>query len=184
MSDESSTIPPGQFVCPGCDLAYEAEAGDVARVEQCPGCGQPILIPAIDGSSELPEETEETAEPTDEDHLNRLHVQQLTRERRSLIRSRSHAIVGVGLCVVGAGELLPLSIRAIYQHQFGIWPATYLVFGLYLPFAAWQLTQLALKLHRQSKVELLDEPSTPPDFSTLQDGSQFVENLKKMREGK
>jgi len=182
MSDESPATPTGQFVCPGCDLVFQAEAGEVARAEQCPGCGQPILIPARDGSTEIPEEAEEADAPAAEDGINRLHVQQLTRERRSLIRSRSHALVGLCLCLVGAGELVLFGIRAIRHREPWTGPAMYLLLvpvGLWL---AWRMGRLAINLHRQSKVERLDEPKTPPDFSTLQDGSQFVENLKKLHE--
>lgn len=181
MSDESPIMPLGQFVCPGCDVVIAAEAGDVARVHLCPGCGQPILIPAIDGSTEVPEETEE-AEPAEDDQINRLRVRQVTRERRSLIRSRSHALIGVGLCVVAAGELLLYAIRARRHHEPWIWPAIYLLLVVALLWLAWRLGRVAINLHRQSKVELLNDPATPPDFSTLQDGSQFVENLRKMQE--
>jgi len=182
MSDESPATPAGQLVCPGCDLAFEAEAGAVARVEQCPGCGQPILIPAMDGSTEIPEETEAADTLAEDDGINRLHVQQLTRERRSLIRSRSHALVGLGLCLVGAGELMLFGVRAIRHHEPWTGPALYFLLVPVALWLAWRMARLALNLHRQSKVELLDEPDNPPDFSTLQDGSQFVENLKKLHE--
>lgn len=182
MSEQSPAIGSREFACPECAWGFTVHVGEIARTEQCPRCGLLVLIPAFDGAADVGEESGQSVEPDWDTQLDTVRVQRVMRQRRSLIRSRSHALIGLGLCIVGSGELLYFGGGAVRQHEGWIEALVYLVAALVLLWLAWRMGRLAMNLHRQSKAKLLDTPATPPDFSTLQDGKQMVENLDKLHQ--
>jgi hypothetical protein len=120
-----------------------------------------------------------------EDHLNSNRIRQMASLRRAAIRTRSYCFIGLCVCVVAIAELVfettrdwpaPISLR-------GIWlPALYIAcIVLLAALAIPALLRLLIRFHREAKQSILPSPDRPPDFSTLQDGSQIARNLDEIR---
>jgi hypothetical protein len=118
-----------------------------------------------------------------DDHLNSNRIQQMAALRRSAIRARSYCVIAIGGCVVGAAEFIFDAVRQLRTepklHQI-------LIAGLYFLAASallglgWHFVRVAVRLHGEVKKSSLPEPTAAPDFSPLQDGSQFGKNLEEM----
>jgi hypothetical protein len=120
-----------------------------------------------------------------EDHLNSNRIRQMAALRRAAIRTRSYCFIGLCVCVVGIAELVfetvrdwptPISPRGLCL------PALYIVcIALLSALAIPALLRLLIRFHREARQSILPSPDRPPDFSTLQDGSQIAQNLDEIR---
>ena len=128
-----------------------------------------------ESDSDTQQETDRSAE------LDGLRIRQLATLRRAAYRSRSHAIVAMLVCaaaVVQAGFLL-------VQHLIRIGlDARLLLYGAFIlagAYGAFFFYRRAVALHREATESHLENPTTPPDFSTLSDGSQRWKNLEEIQ---
>lgn len=115
------------------------------------------------------------------DELDGLRIRQLATLRRAAYRSRSHAIVAMLVCaaaVVQAGFLL---VQHLLRIGFDARLLLYAAFILAGAYGALFFYRRALALHREATQSHLDNPTTPPDFSTLSDGSQRWKNLEEIQ---
>jgi hypothetical protein len=121
-------------------------------------------------------------DPAD-DHLNSNRIRQMAALRRAAMRTRSYCVIGLCVCVVAIAELVfetvrdwptPFSVRAIWR------PILYIIcIILLVSLAIPALLRLLVRYHREAKQSaMLPPPDAPPDFSKLQDGSQFARNLE------
>jgi hypothetical protein len=60
-------------------------------------------------------------------------------------------------------------------------PIGYLLFIVLAVWGAGYFGSRARELRREAKASALPEPTTPPDFSTLDDGSKHWKNLEDVR---
>jgi hypothetical protein len=142
-----------------------------------------FVIPAIDGSTELPLDYEgpEPDRPfagSEGEELDGLRMRQVITARRAAIRSRTYMLLGAMLCAVGVAKLITLMIPHI---RHGGWSRLLIAYGIAAALAiiaTLYCLQRAAELNRESKATALPEPTTPPDFSTLSDGSQHAKNLE------
>jgi hypothetical protein len=121
---------------------------------------------------------------TSDDHLNSNRIRQMAALRRSAIRSRSYCVIAIGGCVVGAADFVFFAIRRLLGHPstLGILIAiTYFLAAAILLFSSRYFVRLARRFHGQANQSAIPEPTMPPDFSKLQDGSQIVRNLEEMK---
>jgi hypothetical protein len=130
-------------------------------------------------------EAEEPHTGAADDHLNSNRIRQMASLRRAAIRTRSYCVIGLGVCVVAIAQFVFETIREWPEHVSwrGVWPAVlYLlcIAGL-ARFGIPTLVRLLIKCHREAKQSILPAPDRPPDFSSLQDGSQFAKNLDEIR---
>lgn len=112
--------------------------------------------------------------------LDSLRIRQAVMLRRNLNRSRSYALIAALACLAGAAQCALLAWRQINSAG---WTGQALLFILLLCglFAAtFWLVRRAHRLHREAQQAHLPEPTTPPDFSTLSDGSQRAANLTRV----
>ena len=178
--------------CPHCGAAVEEVLFDQPRVVSCSHCGQPLMLPAADGSvipvaqvsgEGAPFAIDDTAiaPASSDDELDGLRIRQIAQLRRATARSRSHALVFVGVFGVAAIQLLLLVYRQLMSGQRGEWEAglalTAVVCG-YLAVMFWQKSQ---RLKREYDQSALIDPASPPDLSRLSDGSQRWKNLEDVR---
>jgi len=120
------------------------------------------------------------AEPADQ--LNSLRIQQLTRLRRSAIRSRSWYLIGTIVAYVATAELAFKAVQCVrYERGWGLWPSIFVLCAISSGIAAPFFLYRCIQFHREIQVPMLDEPATPPDFSTLGDGSQRWKNLEEIQ---
>jgi hypothetical protein len=118
-----------------------------------------------------------------DDHLDSNRIRQMAALRRAAIRTRSYCIIALGGCIVGAAELIFDVVRD-WPEPFrfrGIWASViYLLSAIVMLAAAVYFIRLAMRFHRETKQSAILPPSTPPEFSQLQDGSQITRNLEEM----
>ncbi|MCC6240194.1 MAG: hypothetical protein IT448_07855 [Phycisphaerales bacterium] len=192
------------FNCPSCGQEIGVTLLNQPRVETCPHCHQPYIVPSIDGDTALPdvsasiktadgfeiiddtastENDEETARRKAEDrenHLDGRHVALVAGQRRALNRARLFSLGFAIACIAGLIQIGLLVGRnpSIFQHrQRMMWLALMTVGLLY--FVLWLLRRYA-RITRQLRQPPAPPPLRCPEFSTLQDGSQYWKNLDKM----
>lgn len=182
MADE---LPPEPqtFACPDCGEPVQATPGPVARLLECPACEERFLIPAEDGSTELPTDPEPSEEERDaraESELNALRMRHIVVARRTAIRSRTYAILGAGACIMGA---IKLGIMTWHETRAAGWtlrPVSFVLFAVVACLGALYFLGRAAYWQRESRAHKIPDPDTPPDFSTLSDGSQHARNLENL----
>ena len=198
MSNESELVE-HETHCPACGHAISPSdtAGSNASLLQCPQCGEQFFATEtdeIDSSFDDDEaarqelEDRQTSAQTDDaspdlSTLNERRIRAVVIERRAVYRSRSWAIVLAGVCVVGAGQMVLLIVRAVSDgavtgRTIGFMVATPVALVLTVYFA-----RKAVEFGRRAAQVRTPDPQTAPDFSTLSDGSQTVRNLQDMADG-
>jgi len=120
------------------------------------------------------------AEPPEQ--LNSVRIQQLTTLRRGAIRSRSWYLIGTIVAYVAATELIFKTVQYVrYEYNWGLWPSVFVLGAIGSAMAGRFFLRRCIQFHQEIQMPMLDEPATPPDFSTLGDGSQHSRNLEEMR---
>src|SRR5436305_3569382 len=113
--------------------------------------------------------------PADADgELSALCVYQEKALRRGAYKSRSYCIVGAAACLVGAIQLCVMMVRLARLGGSMRWAmiAGEALLALGALWGCAGLTRRAVAFHRELQKPMLEEPTSPPDFSTLSDGSQ------------
>jgi len=175
--EESSNQPDERpaIICGQCGQAIEPNDGEQAH---CPHCGAELPSPQWVEPDAPPAEEQATTDA--EDELSGLRIRQISALRRAADRARSYCLIGLIVLVVGAGELVMMTVRDVSGfgwHPLQLGYAAGAVAGLIF---AWRLGKRAIELTRELKKPLLSDPLQPPDFSTLNDGSQHVRHLEEM----
>lgn len=169
-----------RLTCPYCghEVAVEYRMG---QIPLCPDCGGAIVI------DDEPENSVDTLVKDAE--LSSLRILQLARQRRGLIRSRSYMLILAIACLVMATQLMASMLRLALNHanwQPGGRTRSTMFIAL---LAGWFLVSLILlrwfgrkasELKKQIFHSDLSEPATPPDYSSLCDGSQHFRALEQM----
>jgi len=114
--------------------------------------------------------------------LDGLKIRQFTALRRSAIRMRSWLLIAATICAVGALQLIILAVQLTHgNHSWGLWQTLYaLVAGLAV-LGARHFFRKARECKREIEKPILKDPETPPDFSTLGDGSERWKKLEDIR---
>ena len=161
------------FRCPNC-----AEMIDISQAApaQCPHCGADIVYPQDEDSEASTEDVTTDAE----DELSSLHIRQISALRRGAYRARSYCIIGMGVLVVGAMQLLIMAAQRVRSSGWHLLEMGFVCAAIAALIFSWRLAGRVRALTHELRQPLLPEPSEPPDFSTLSDGSQQVRNLEKM----
>ena len=133
----------------------------------------------------MSEPDENPAEPDDEEsrrqhELDGLRIRQVARARQAAMRAASYCVIGSLACAVAGLDLIWRAARQFFTARRLLWPAINLLIAAGFIFAVPWLWRRAMALRNESRRKALPEPKTAPDFSTLNDGSQIVENLKKI----
>lgn len=115
------------------------------------------------------------------EHFDSVRIRQATALRRSLYRSRAYAVIGSIACAAAAAQCAWLAYGHVRSLGWGARPVAFVVlmFGAMVG-AAW-CARRAVRFTHEARATVLPEPTTPPDFSTLSDGSQRGRNLEDVR---
>lgn len=150
------------------------------RLPTCPACGAAVVF------DDAPTDA---AGISKEDELSARRISHLARLRKSAIRRRSHLLLLAIVCVVGAAQLLlsigrlalsPAAWRGDVRLDTLLFLALYaLLLYVALKYAR-RLLQRAAELKAEYSHSDLTEPATPPDYSTLSDGSAHLRALDEM----
>src|SRR5437762_49354 len=111
------------------------------------------------------------------DDLDGIRIRQITKMKRSAVRSRGYMLVGAVFCFGLALQLIWYAAGSFRAGARMIGVA-YVAGAMGLLMVSWIAVTRAAKFKREADAKLLEEPKTPPDFSKLSDGSQAWKNLE------
>ena len=208
-SDHDDAPEDHAYECPACAQTVHATPGETAQLVECSACGAHFVIPSLNGSTDLPGETgpsEEEKKQHAEGELNSLRMRHIIVTRRTAIRSRTYNIVGVALCIMGAIKLVIMTVQDVRAGGWHLLQWAYIVLAVAALYAAGYLCTRIVYWTRQSRAPIffagkcancgqdlpegasvcldcgtrVQKDETPPDFSTLSDGSQHAKNLENL----
>lgn len=207
-SEHHATPEEHAYTCPACGQMVHVAPGEVAQLVECAACGAHFIIASLDGSTDLPGEggtSEEEKNQHDEGELNSLRMRHIIVTRRTAIRSRTYNIVGVALCIMGAIKLVIMTVQDVRAAGWHLLQWAYIVLAIAALYAAGYLCTRIVYWTRQSRAPIffgkcancgqdltegatacihcgtpVQKDETPPDFSTLSDGSQHAKNLENL----
>ena len=169
------TDEPTTYACPACGSAV-TPASDRPNLLICPACQCESFVPAGEEPAD-----EETVEAPGDDEIDSARIRRLATERRSINRTASYFLVATGVCVVAIGQLAWMTIQHVRAVGWTPRPIGYFLFIVLAAWGAWHFGRRAAVLRGEAKASVLPEPTTPPDFSTLDDGSKYWKNLEDVR---
>jgi hypothetical protein len=162
------------IVCGQCGQAIEQ---DETEPVNCPHCGAELSSPQW-AESEEPVDEPEALDA--EDELSALRIRQISALRRAADRARSYCLIGLVVLVVGAGQLAIMIVHNVRASGWHLLEVGYAVAAITGVFFAWRLGGRVVVLTKELRQPLQSDPVEPPDFSTLNDGSQRVRHLEEM----
>lgn len=179
-SDHDLDPPPQAWLCPQCGQTVQHPENPHDHLLICPSCGHQFFV---EQPTQTPTDLEPLVDspPTDphQDELDAARIRKHARMRQALYRSRSYALMGLGVCAVGVIHLMIQLLRGAYPpHRIA------LVWVIILTLLIGTRFFLRKMLAHQRELRNITppvDPAQPPDFSTLSDGSQRVRNLEKLR---
>jgi hypothetical protein len=153
-------------------------------VLQCPACGQQFFAPSTPEEDSTSNHEQAQAQAADEEarreaELSELRISQVANLRRGAIRSRSWFIVGAVACVVGASQFVYFAIERYRGGERSGPLRDGLCAAILLMIVPYFMRKIRL-LGKEIAESRLKEPATPPDFTTLSDGSQRWANLDQL----
>jgi uncharacterized Zn finger protein (UPF0148 family) len=170
---EDESQPVVAVECPGCGVVVEVGAG--AGEVVCPGCGTMFVVAGVD------DRAREEAVARRESELDGLRMRHVIVQRRAAARSRTYAVLGAGVCAMGAVKLVMMARREVGLHGWGMGEVAYGVVAVLAIVGAVYFVGRAAYWGRESRAGVIPEPEGEPDFSTLGDGSQRARDLEDIR---
>jgi len=182
---EDSTPPPDEPAryCPFCGKPLGV-SDPAQAVLQCPDCGQQFFLSTAPEDDSTADAEQVEARADDEEaqrdaELSEMRISQVASLRRGAIRTRSWFIVVAAACVVVAIQFIYLAIEKYRVGQRRDPLRDVLCAGILLVIVPF-VTRRILQLGSEIAESRLKDPTTPPDFSTLSDGSQRWTNLDQL----
>ena len=180
----------GMLQCPFCSTRFAAPdttAAATAAPAELPGddaAGDDGFYVIDDERSRAAAERAGRGEDPDDEVLdfNAAKVRRLSAVRRAENRTRSYLLVaGLGLSVASIQLIINAVRRTIGAGTVSVRALFYLSAAILLVLLAWRCIQRAREIAARLRHSDLPEPTAEPDFSTLNDGSQYWNRLDDMR---
>lgn len=186
-SGETDAPASTSFACPHCGHLIVVQTLAANGLISCLSCGGDFF--GVVDPSEEDRELERRFEAERQlraQHLNDARIAAIKQERRAIVRTRSYFIMGLIFALAIAIQLGVSTYARLQSGGFSLRVSAYL--GTIL--AAGAVAMICLKKIREIHAELArpvqEDPATPPDFSTLSDGShvadEMAQSLAKMRD--
>lgn len=169
---------PDSLRCPACDADFEPQPG---TVQQCPACGEQFFATQSADETDEDRDAQLALEQRLQDQsqtLDNRHIRFVQLEKRSLYRWRTWMLVIALGCVGLAGQLVWIGVRQWTSDSTR--SIAYFVVAVGVGVFSLRFFARAQRYLKQAQTMSLAEPTTPPDFSTLSDGSQIVDQLRSM----
>ena len=160
--------------CPKCEAVYAKPIAFGAMI-QCESCGHEFY-PVITSAAEEAEAVRR--EEARQNELNMNHIDQVTGIRRATLRIRTYLISGAGAFFLFAIKLVTLAVQPASGSPRK--RLSYALFAVASVLVAWRMLVRVKLVNEELKKPLMEEPTTPPDFSTLSDGSQLETRFDKI----
>jgi len=116
-----------------------------------------------------------------ESELEGLRMRHVIVQRRAAARSRTYAILGAGVCAMGAIKLVIMAWQDGRAHGWGLWEVGFVAVAVVAVWGFWYFVGRAAYWGKESRAAVMPEPEVAPDFSTLGDGSQRARDLEDIR---
>jgi hypothetical protein len=172
-----------RFACPGCTEAIDVPAESAGKLVRCPYCNTHFFASAEQADQPVVDDT--TPESTDIDResaFNKLRIANYTALRMGAIRARSWWLIAMVLAILIVLDMMAnAALYVAMFHRWGVWPTLRVVIGVLCTKFAAHAWRRAAALHREISKSAIPEPTTPPDFSTLDDGSDRLKQLENIR---
>lgn len=119
--------------------------------------------------------------PTDtEAELSGLRIRQIAALRRGAYRTRSYCIVALFALLVAGIKLIIMTAHHVHEAGWGGRPIGYSIVAVAALAMAFHFAGKIAEITRELSQPMQTDPATPPDFSTLSDGSQHARNLEEI----
>ena len=165
------------FTCPSCGHAFEPAAVPAEGLLTCPACAAQFF-----GTAEVSDEDRAAEEQIRLEYEARarrigdLHRNKVLIERRHQFRTRTYVVLGAAALVITAWQLCAFAAaRNRATGSLGVRGAVYLALAVVAVGFLWPCVRKIRAMNRALATPVLTDPETPPDFSTLSDGSQLID---------
>jgi hypothetical protein len=167
------------FVCPHCQREFLVTPAASAALVECPHCHAQVVVADEDGSTEFETDAAEHSTPDRQEELDGLRIRQLSRARRATFRAISYTLIAAVVCGVSVLQCFWECWLSLRMHA--ILPAIgYVIFAILLALGSIHFAKRTIALRREAATHPEATPETPPDFSTLSDGTQAAKNLENL----
>jgi len=172
-----------RFVCPGCGEKVEVAAESAGKLVRCSYCNTEFFASVEQAHLPVVDDTEpQTTEADRENTIDRLRIDNYTALRMGAIRARSWWIIGFFLAILVVLNMLGNTIIYVWVlHRWDIWPTMQTAGCILAVMFARHAYRRAADYKREIDHSALSEPTTPPDFSTLDNGSERWKHLENIR---
>ena len=162
------------YSCPECDFGLVGVEGEPTLLH-CPRCDKHFRTPDAVDDAPAPEPDDRA------DELSALRIRQLSAAKRAAYRSRSYCVIAAVVCVVAIVQLVWNGVLLLRGGGWTSRPVSYFLFAILAAWGVGYFVRHATAFHREAQRSALPEPTTPPDFSTLGDGSEQWKKLEDVR---
>jgi hypothetical protein len=182
-ADEAS--PPehraARFDCPGCAEEVDVPAGSVGQLVRCPYCNTDFFASPEHVNAAVVDDT--PAESFDREfEISKLRIEQFAALRRGAIRSRSWWVITQIACLfIVLDALGQIYVYVATWRRWGIGPTVGLLVIIGAVALAIHGRRRAREFQKEIETSALSDPTEPPDFSTLGDGSDLLKNFEDIR---
>jgi hypothetical protein len=169
--------------CPGCDEEVDIAADSHGQLVRCPYCNTDFFASAEQSHLDVVDDTPQPMEvPSEEAAFDKHRVAMLVALRLGAIRARSWWVIGLFLSIMAILDALRrAALYAEVLHHWGIWPTIDILIALLAVRWAVHCWRRARELKREIDHSAIPDPVTPPDFSTLSDGTDRWKDLENVR---
>ena len=154
-----------------------------AAILTCPRCGTEFFPPVLEYQYPIDAaDSDQEGDPDDADQeeLSSLRIRQIAALRRGAYRSRSYCMIGAAALLATTIELIIMTVQRVRAAGWSWLPTLYAAAAALSFLGAWRLVVKIRSLSQEVRHTLLNEPTEPPDFTPLSDGSQHVKNLEEL----
>ncbi len=170
------------FTCPHCQQEVAVDAVEPHPFITCPYCGGEFAVPRAEPEEQDEAEARRRDEEAREAELDGMKIKQISAGRRAAIRARTYLWVGIGGCIAIIGELIHKTYQRItYEHRWDLKAFAFVVGAIAALYGTGYFYRHAAAIGEELKQPLLKDPETPPDFSTLSDGTQRWKDLEDLK---
>ena len=172
-----------QFNCPGCNEEVEVSPEFAGQLARCPYCKAEFFASHDQAHLAVVDDTSPEISPKDaEAAFDRLRIENYTALRMGAIRARSWWIIGLCLAALTFLDMIGKAVIFVWVfHRWGLDPTLRIIVAAGTVMFAKNAWRRAADFKREIDRSAISEPTAPPDFSTLSDGSQRWENLENIR---
>jgi predicted Zn finger-like uncharacterized protein len=183
---QARELPVGVYACPHCGSEVAVDTDEVGLGKgpfvRCPYCGDEFAVGAATEEDRQAQELRARIEQQREAELSAMRIRQVATIRRATIRARSYLLIGAIACAgVAIQAVIQIVQRLRALHRWDAWAWAYAAWLLLMAVGARFFARRWLALGRELAKPLLDDPATPPDFSTLGSDTERWRQLEDIR---